>query len=286
MTAVHAHKEALQFYVDNGVDIVVGDAPRDYYAPAVTLAITPAQPAPAAMSKPVMTAPSQSTSQAPAILGASEARTEAAKIAKTANTLDELRDAIASFDGIGLKKTASNMVFADGNPQAKIMVIGDVPETAGDRTGKPFAGEVGQLLDKMLDCIDISRTSEALEQSVYLSNLINWRPPGNRSLNTGEIEASLPFIERHIQLVQPKLIILCGGVAAKAILGKSESISRLRKKWHDYTPQTLELQEEGASPIPALVTFHPSYLLGTPTQKRAAWADLIAVQKKRLLLDK
>lgn len=257
-----AAQAALAWYLDNGIDEVLGDEPVDRSIPPV-----------------VANAPEKPTVEAP-LLGASDARSEAVKLASSAKTLEELREAIQVFEGIQLKKTATNLVFCDGNPESSIMLIGEAPGADEDRLGKPFVGVSGQLLDKIFACIDLDRTEEDASKAVYISNILNWRPPGNRTPSPGEVEASLPFIERHIQLVQPKLLIFCGGVAAKGLLGRADSISRMRKTWHDYMPQTPEYQAD-AKPIPAIATYHPAYLLRTPSQKKAVWADMLMLQKKR-----
>jgi len=286
--SAHALKTALEFYVEHGVDCALEEEPQNRYKqpeakpqPPQTLAaaLDPA-PAPTAQQQ---TPQQQAAEPAPAepILGASEARREAVKLAQQAQTLEELQQAIAEFEGIALKKTATNLVFCDGNPKAEIMLVGEAPGADEDRQGKPFVGQSGRLLDRILATIDLSREAEEPDKSVYISNILNWRPPGNRNPSPGEIEASLPFIERHIQLAKPKLLIFCGGIAAKSLLGRTEGVSRLRKTWHDYTPQTAELAQESSDPIPAIATYHPAYLLRTPTQKRAVWRDMLAVQAKR-----
>jgi len=170
------------------------------------------------------------------------------------------------------------MIFSDGNHKANIMLIGDAPGADDDRMGKPFVGEVGQLMDKILKCIDLDRSEEDPSKSVYISNILNWRPPGNRTPSPAEIEVSLPFIERHIQLVQPKILILCGSIPAKSLLGSTSGISRLRKTWHEYLPQTEKLKS--GKPIHAIATYHPSYLLKTPQQKKSVWHDMLMLQKK------
>jgi len=261
-------KTALEWYIDQDIDSILGDEPINRFAQN--------QDAFPPLSKP---SPQDDSTRASQTLGASQARIEAIRIAQDSTTLEELQISIADFDGIALKKTATNMVFSDGNAQADIMLIGEAPAEEEDREGKPFCGIDGVLLDKILACIDIQRFDKMAAKSVYLTNFINWRPPGNRPPSSGEIEVSLPFIERHIQLIQPKLMILCGSLPAKALLGKSEGLSRLRKKWHDYTPQTPELAH-GIESIPAIVTYHPAYLLRTPSQKRAVWSDMRAVQSK------
>lgn len=253
---------ALEWLADQGVDCLLGDVPEDRTKmpehPAVAL---PGTPAPSAT-----------------FLGISDARAEAVKRAREAETLEALRAALAGFDGLAIKKTATHMVFSDGNPAADVMLIGEAPGAEEDRQGKPFVGESGQLLDKILLSIGLDRHSVDPEKSVYISNILNWRPPGNRTPSPAEVEVSLPFIERHIQLVSPKILILCGGVSAKALLGREEGISRLRKKWHDYKPLTHELS--GVEAIPARATYHPSYLLRSPAQKKLVWADVIEISRK------
>ncbi len=267
-----AAKAALEFYADHGVDIGISDTQinriQELQLPKLPEVPNFVVPQPEGVKAPEV------------LLGKNEARIEAVKLAQAAGSLVDLKAAIANFDGISIKKTATNLVFADGNPKAKIMVIGEAPGADEDRQGLAFIGADGQLLNKILACIGLSRGDENPLSSAYLTNVLSWRPPGNRSPNPAEIEVSLPFIERHIQLIAPSIIIICGGVAAKALLGRDESISRLRKTWHDYLLQTPELQD-GALSIPALVTYHPSYLLQTPMQKRAVWEDMLMVQKRR-----
>lgn len=270
-----ASKAALQFYLDHGVDESIGDIAVDRTKEAK--AVRPV----ASVREEIKKSPSISgeAQQAP-ILGKSDAKIEAVKLAKSAQTIEELQQAIADFDGIALKKTATNLVFCDGNPKASVMLVGEAPGADEDRQGLPFVGVSGQLLDRIFACIDIDRKAEEPKEALYISNILNWRPPGNRTPNVSEIEVSLPFIERHIQLIQPKLLVFCGGVSAKSLLGSADSISKLRKRWHDYVPQTPELAE-GAPPIPAIATYHPAYLLRTPAQKKAVWADMLALNAKR-----
>ena len=172
------------------------------------------------------------------------------------------------------------MVFCDGNPAAPVMLVGEAPGTEEDRTGRPFTGDTGLLLDRILKAIGLDRTEQNPAAAVYISNILNWRPPGNRTPSPAELDVSLPFIERHIALAQPRLLILCGGLAAKTLLGTGETIARLRGKWHDYTPLTDGITDKKIA-IPALVTYHPSYLLNMPAQKKAVWQDMLALQEKR-----
>ncbi|MER2519762.1 MAG: uracil-DNA glycosylase [Bdellovibrionales bacterium] len=188
-----------------------------------------------------------------------------------ARNLDELREELARFEGCPLKRTAMNLVFADGNPSASIMFVGEAPGEDEDRQGKPFVGMSGQLLDRMLKAVGLDRTN------VYISNVLFWRPPGNRSPTDAEIAACLPFAERHIALVKPKVLVLLGGVAAKTLLRTKDGIMRLRGRWTDYHP----LPGSGLSePIPCLPIYHPAYLLRTPAAKRQAWQDILALSRK------
>lgn len=213
------------------------------------------------------------------LAGTTSLRSKALEAARAANTLDELRAAIAAFDGLDIKRTATNTVFCDGNPDAPVMLVGEAPGGDEDRIGRPFVGVSGQLLDRILKCIDLDRAQQDPVRAIYISNILNWRPPGNRTPTDAEVDICLPFIERHIALKKPKLLILCGGVSAKALLGTGESISRLRGKWHSYTPRTEGITDTTTS-IPAIATYHPSYLLRTPSQKKAVWQDMLVLQDK------
>jgi len=202
-------------------------------------------------------------------LGTPEAALAARELAAAAQTLDELKAAIARFDGLTLKATATNLVFADGNPAAKLMLIGEAPGAEEDRRGLPFVGAAGQLLDRMLAAIGHDRTNS------YITNIVNWRPPGNRKPSPAEMSLCAPFIERHIALVNPAVIMLLGDTAAKTLTGRNEGITRLRGKWFGWAkPGTTD------DPIPLLPTFHPAFLLRSPSQKREAWIDLLAVKRK------
>lgn len=265
---------ALNWYVDNGVDEALeNEMPDRTLAPVIIAEAPPSIPAQIVPSQK-HAAPAATSS----LLGMSDARAAAIKLAAQANTLDELRQAIAEFDGIAIKKTATNLVFCDGNPESPVMLVGEAPGADEDRMGKPFVGVSGQLLDRILKCIDLSREETNSKRSVYISNILNWRPPGNRTPSPAEIEVSLPFIERHIQLVNPKILILCGGVSAKALLATDEGISRLRKSWRTYKTLTPGI---GEISIPCIATYHPAYLLRTPSQKKAVWEDMLTIDAKR-----
>lgn len=248
--------QALQWHIDHGADEVLVDKPVDRTAtPDIADIIAKA-----------------AAEAEPEIMGAATAIVEAQKLAAACQTLEELKKAIMDFEGLSIKNTATNVVFADGDSKAPIMLIGDAPEAEEDIQGKPFVGEAGQLLDKILMSIGLSRDSQDINASVYISNVINWRPPGNRTPSQAEQSISLAFIERHIALAQPKMLIFCGGVAAKTLLKRSDTISKLRGSFHDYPV--------GDTVIPAMATYHPTYLLKTPSQKKAVWADMQMFQAK------
>lgn len=197
---------------------------------------------------------------------------DAQKLASDAKTLTDLKIAIESFEGCALKHTAMNTVFADGNPAADIMLIGEAPGADEDRQGLPFVGGSGQLLDKMLHAIGKNR-----QDDYYIANVIPWRPPGNRPPTKEETALCLPFIARHIELKKPKVLIFVGATAAKTLLETKEGMSKLRGKWFDYTVGDLT--------IPATVLFHPSYLIRSPGQKKHAWEDLLKIKKSILSQD-
>lgn len=268
MTDVKAYQAALQWHIDEGADEALADAPQDRTRVEDSEAKGPEGPK--AKAGKHIAGPPVIQSATP-LQGTGEACAEAKKLAEGAKNLEELRAAIAAFDGLSIKKTATNMVFCDGNPEAPVMLIGEAPGADEDRQGKPFVGASGQLLDKILACIAVSRASADAEKAIYISNILNWRPPGNRTPTPQEIEISLPFIRRHIELADPKILIFAGGVPAKALLGTTDSISKLRGRFHNY----------GAGNIPAIATYHPAYLLRTPLQKKAVWADVLMLQDKR-----
>ena len=184
------------------------------------------------------------------------------------NDLDSLRKQLEVFDGCALKKTATNLVFSDGNEESKVMLIGEAPGEEEDKTGKPFKGQAGKLLDKMLDAIGQNR------DNTYITNLIFWRPPGNRNPSPEEIDACLPFVLRHIELINPKILILAGAIAAKAILKENnKGIIQLRGKWQNFSLNK-------ATIIKTMPIYHPSFLLRQPSRKRDAWEDLKKIKKE------
>jgi len=184
------------------------------------------------------------------------------------NSLDELKDAILRFDKCELKKTAKNTVIADGNINSRIMLIGEAPGADEDEQGAPFVGRAGQLLNKMLAAINLDRNK------VYITNIIPWRPPRNRQPSSEEIVLCLPFVQRHIELINPEVLILLGGTATKALLMSDKGIMRLQGKWYEYDSYGL------ASPIATRVMFHPAFLLRSPGYKKQAWEDLLAIKDK------
>lgn len=269
----------LCWYVESGIDEAIEDQPIDRYRLAAearerAMAGKPNPARPAAAASP---APRAQSVPAPALtLGAAldDGMATARRLAEGADSLEALRAALAGFDGCALKQTAMNMVFADGNPAAPVMFIGEAPGRDEDRQGLPFVGRSGKLLDRMLAAIGHDRHAEDATKAAYIANILPWRPPGDRTPTAGEVAACLPFIERHIALVRPKLIVLLGGTAAKTLLGRSEGIMRLRGRWHEIPVAGLD------SPVPALPTFHPAYLLRSPHEKRAAWRDLLELKSK------
>ena len=187
-----------------------------------------------------------------------------------ARTLEELKQELAAFEGCPLKRTAKNLVFADGNPEARVMMVGEAPGEDEDRQGLPFVGVSGQLLDRMLGFIGLDRTK------FYITNIVNWRPPGNRNPTDHEIAVCLPFVERHIALKKPEFLVLLGGVAIKSLLKTNEGVTKLRGRKCTYTYADVESGEPCA--IPCYPMFHPAYLLRTPSKKREAWQDMLALK--------
>ncbi|MGO8738357.1 uracil-DNA glycosylase [Rhodoblastus sp.] len=273
----------LRWYDAMGVDCAVSEEPVDRFAQSARMAAAikppapeapllprpaapqPQRPAPPAASpQPPRPAPAAALSQPPraapaAALSQDAAAAGAREQAGRAQDLDELRDSLAAFDGCALKYSATRLVFADGAPDAKIMIVGEGPGAEEDRIGKPFVGRAGQLLDKMLAAIGLDRTG------VYIANVVPWRPPGNRAPTPQELALCLPFVRRQIELVSPDFLILLGGSSAQTLLNEKEGIMRLRGHWRDYRC--------GDKTIRALPMLHPAYLLRTPLRKAQAWRD-------------
>lgn len=190
----------------------------------------------------------------------------AADLAAGADSLEALKAAMERFDA-SLRDTATNIVFSDGVAESGLMLIGEAPGADEDRLGKPFVGVSGRLLDRMVASIGLDRT-----RNFYLTNILCWRPPGNRTPTDAEVSLFLPFARRHIALARPRHVVLLGGTAAKALLGAREGITRLRGRWH-------RLEIEGLGTVPALATLHPAYLLRQPSAKREAWQDLLMLRR-------
>jgi uracil-DNA glycosylase len=260
----------LRWYVEMGADEAIGEIAPNRLLPPKTAVIQP--PAPTTAPGP-MTArpPARAALVAPPGTFAeslAEAAQSARRLAASADSIKALAALVAGFEDCPLKRTATKTVFIDGNPEAPIMFIGEAPGADEDRIGRPFVGRAGQLLDRMLAAIGLDRAA------VQITNVIYWRPPGNRKPTTAEIAACLPFVLRHIALAKPQVLVLCGGTAASALLPVSDGITRLRGRWFDLAVPGLD------APVPTLPMFHPAFLLRTPERKREAWRDLLALKAR------
>lgn len=280
-------KALLAWYVEAGVDVAIGDTPVDRLAPtaavspvvqrdgpAPTRPVTPQEP-PFPRERPShQAAPTSATVLRSAAAGTSSSGTlsdaafSARELAARCQSLDDIRAALVGFDACPLKRTATTTVIGDGNPSAAIMLVGEAPGAEEDRQGLPFVGPAGKLLDRMLGAIGLDRTK------VYITNVLPWRPPGNRTPTFDEIATCLPFAERQIALVAPRLLIAIGGISAKALLNSGEGITRLRGRWVEYQPPG------AAAAIPTIAIFHPAYLLRQSLAKREAWRDLLEIQAR------
>jgi uracil-DNA glycosylase family 4 len=256
-------RDLLDFYLEAGVDAPVGERPVDRLA-ADELPAPPARaPQPVALSPDLETKGRASPSAAPP--APDEAAMAARAAAKKAKTLAELREILQKFDGCALKATATQLVFADGNSQAPVMLVGEAPGRDEDIEGLPFVGRSGKLLDRMLAAIGLDRTK------VYIANIVPWRPPGNRTPTPQESQICLPFILRQIELVDPDILVCLGNPSAQTLLGLKEGITRTRGRWFTFNT--------GKREIRAMPTFHPAFLLRSPLQKRFAWRDFLAIKK-------
>lgn len=292
----------LQFYLDAGVDSAIEDSsinrfdlPGKFDLPDQLLghqlrehkigeqkpetSLTTSVPSFSAKSLETIAAPPLKTPRAAqttailatAILGQSDqVLAQSARLAAAAApSLEALKEALQRFDGVeSLRARATHMVFADGNPQASVMLVGEAPGADEDRLGKPFVGISGQLLDRMLGSIGLDRNT------FYITNICFWRPPGNRKPTEAELIAQAPFVQRHIELVRPKVLVLVGASSAHALLGTNDGITRLRGRWFSYRSDGLEAD------IPALPIFHPAFLLRQPAQKRETWSDLLKLKAR------
>jgi uracil-DNA glycosylase len=255
---------ALAWLVEAGADEALLDEPVDRFSvPAAKSAPRAAEAEP----KPVVSRPRPELSKPPAATVDTDSIGRATDIAAACNSLAELKEALEKFEGSGLKKLASNTVFADGVPDYRIMCVGEAPGREEDLAGLPFVGRAGKLLDKMLASIGLDR-----KKNVYITNVLNWRPPENRDPSPEEAAICLPFLRRHIELVAPEIIIVLGAVAARHLMGRTDGIMRLRGKWLDYYVRDRM--------VPVMPTLHPAYLLRRAIDKKLAWRDLQAIDQK------
>ena len=274
------HEKALQaliaWWEDAGIEL---DTPVIRPRPVRTG--SDAAPGPTRTQSAPRTQPSQPQTQAATAAAARAAGygqpetdgPSALELASKSGTLEDLQAAIESFEGCSLKRTARNTVFARGPLTARIMVIGEAPGKDEDETGEPFRGAAGHLLERMFASVGLG------EDALYMSNILNWRPPGNRTPTQDEIALCLPFIERHIALKNPDFLVLVGGQSAQSLLRDATGITRLRGQWREYVVRDAK-GEATSQTIPALPIFHPSYLLRRPPEKRLAWVDMLALDAK------
>ncbi len=259
----------LEWYRAKGVDEAIAGTPQDRFAAIQAFAATakpldrPGAPGPGAASRerkalPPQAAPPQLDASSPA--GTADLMA-ARELARGAGNLAELRALLETFEGCALKRTASRLCLSRGSPEARIMLIGEAPGKDEDAKGLPFVGRAGQLLDRMLAAIGLT------EADVYITNLVFWRPPGNRTPSPEEVQVCQPFVERQIELLSPQILIFLGNAAAKQLTGATEGIMKLRGKW---------LSHAG---IQAMATLHPAYLLRNPIAKRLAWRDLLSIRE-------
>lgn len=269
-----AHAAALAWQLDCGVDETLSEQPFDWTS------APDAQPAVRAPAAPKRTgsrgrpggAPTGQTAPPPKADPQAAALAKARALAEGAADLGALRAALESFDGSSLKKGARSTVFADGDPRAPVMVIGEAPGRDEDRVGKPFVGRSGGLLDRMLAAIGLARGAEDPAQGAYITNVVFYRPLENRTPDDAEVRLLLPFTERHIELARPKALLCLGNVPAKHLMEAGAGITRFRGTWTTY--------RVGAVEVPALASFHPAFLLRSPEQKRHAWRDLLSLRAK------
>jgi uracil-DNA glycosylase len=278
-----AARELLAFYLEAGVDAVLGEIAVDRFTDAAEIspptAIVP-QPAfgpapdkasgaddPQSRSRPALdrSRPASAVAAAPSPLSPDSAVMVAREEAKNAQTLDQLRAILDGFTGCALRATATRLVFADGNPQARVMFVGEAPGRDEDIEGLPFVGRSGKLLDRMMAAVGLTRAN------AYIANIVPWRPPGNRTPTPQESAICLPFTLRQIELVDPDVLVCLGGPSAQTLLGIRDGILKTRGRWFPF--------QTGRREIRATATLHPAYLLRQPLQKRLAWRDFLAIKK-------
>lgn len=256
MTPVPGYQEALaalRWQIELGADEAIGGVPVNRYEAS--------DPAPRAKVGPA-TAQEAAPSSAE-----DDPVAEARAMAAAANTLEELETALAAYEHCELKRGARNLVFSDGRPEARVMLVGEAPGREEDRQGSPFVGRAGQLMDLMYAAIGMGRHDPDPDRALYITNVLPWRPPQNRDPKPEEIAMMLPFVERHIELACPEVLVLVGNHACQALLGR-RGITRLRGQWTEVKGR------------PALPMLHPAYLLRNPAAKREAWADMLSLQAR------
>jgi len=259
-------QQLLAFYLEAGVDCALTDEPLNRLAdPDIAPAPAKAEPREAVAPRAFMPPPAVAAPRADAVLAPEAAIISAREAARTAPTLEALRALLENFDGCALKHTATRLVFADGNPQSRIMFVGEAPGRDEDIEGLPFVGRSGKLLDRMIAAIGLDRSK------AYIANVIPWRPPGNRTPTPQETQICLPFIQRQIELVNPDVLVTLGNPSTQTLLQTRDGIMKTRGKWFDY--------DTGTRTIRAIATFHPAYLLRSPSYKRMSWQDLRAIAK-------
>lgn len=250
----------LQWQMELGADEAISDTPVDRYELPAQMQTVPARPPEA--SPPPVAGPTVAPVDAPA-----DAVAEAARMAAEAGDLAALEAAIGAYPYCDLKRGARNLVFADGRPGARVMIVGEAPGREEDRAGRPFVGRAGQLLDQMFAAIGMARDAADAEAAIYITNVLPWRPPENRTPTPEEIAMLMPFVRRHISLAAPDIVVAMGNAACLGLLGR-KGITRLRGAW------------DSAEGLPVLPMFHPAYLLRNPAEKRKAWADLLSLQSR------
>jgi len=255
---------ALIWQIELGADEAIADAPLDRYALSAHAMAAQAKAAEAAAAPPVpATAKPPPPVRAPEVDPVAEARAAA----EAASDLGALAAAMEAFEHCELKRGARSFVFCDGAPAARMMIVGEAPGREEDRAGLPFVGRAGQLLDRMLAAIGLDRRSEDPAMAVYICNVLPWRPPENRKPEALERAMFKPFVEKHIALAAPEVVVLMGNTPCETLLGRS-GITRIRGEWAEVLGR------------PALPTFHPAYLLRTPQAKREAWLDLQQIRSR------
>ena len=260
--------QLLAFYLEAGVDCALSEEPVNRISdPERASDLRAASPAGEANpARSIRPAPAALVAAAPEPPPAPDAAiTSAREQARTAASLDVLRSLLERFDGCALKSTATRLVFADGNPKARIMFVGEAPGREEDLEGLPFVGRSGKLLDRMIAAIGLDRSK------AYIANVIPWRPPGNRTPTPQETQICLPFIQRQIELVDPDILVTLGNPSTQTLLSTREGIMKTRGRWFEY--------DTGTRVIRAMATFHPAYLLRSPSYKRLSWQDLRAIAK-------